>query len=66
MTYRGIPNLVVHQYRLSELRADLAACGWRIASLLPLDAATAEVVRGPRAWVRFRCGGWFLEARRRA
>ncbi len=64
MTYRGIPNLVVHQYRLGELRADLKNAGWRIENLEPLNAATAERVAGPAFWARFRCGGWFIRARK--
>jgi SAM-dependent methyltransferase len=66
MTYRAIPHLVVHQYRLGELRSDLAASGWRITTITPLDAATARIVPGPRFLSHFRCGGWLLEARRRA
>jgi len=64
MTYRGIPNLVVHQYRLGELRADLTQAGWRIESIEPLNAVTAERVPGPAVWARFRCGGWFIRARK--
>ena len=66
MTYRGIPNLIVHQYRLSELRADLVAGGWRIHEITPLNSATAQRVKGPTAWARFRCGGWLIMARRLA
>lgn len=64
MTYRGIPNLVVHQYRWGELRADLVCAGWRIEETVPLDAATARAVRAPRWLPWFRAGGWMVFARR--
>ena len=64
MTYRGIPNLIVHQYRQGELRADLASAGWQVTFLMPLDAATAELVPHGRPLARWTCGGWLLHGRR--
>jgi SAM-dependent methyltransferase len=64
MTYRGIPELVVHQYRWRELRLDLRASGWRIAEVIPLDAARGAPIRHPRLWPTFRAGGWLVFAER--
>lgn len=64
MTYRGVPGLVVHQYRLGELRADLRSAGWRIEELEPIDAATAQPIPFARLLPGLRAGGWLLTARR--
>jgi SAM-dependent methyltransferase len=65
MTYRGIRNLVVHQYRWGELKSDLSAAGWRVAEVVPLDAVDAgRTVSGPFA--KLRAGGWLVFAQRKA
>jgi SAM-dependent methyltransferase len=63
MTYRGIPNLVVHQYRWRELAADLRSAGWQVQERRAIDARTARPVR--LAWLlpALRAGGWLVEAR---
>jgi SAM-dependent methyltransferase len=65
MTYRGIPGLVVHQYRLGELRGDLHSAGWQVEDVSPLDAATARPIDHPRVLPSLRAGGWLVTAIRR-
>ncbi|GIW87439.1 MAG: SAM-dependent methyltransferase [Isosphaeraceae bacterium] len=66
MTYRGIPNLIVHQYRYRELRADLLASGWTIVDQTALDAVTARPIRWPGLLPSLRAGGWLVTAQRTA
>lgn len=65
MTYRGIPNLVVHQYRWAELDQDLREAGWGVEERLPLDARTGRAIRLPWFLPSLRAGGWLVAARAR-
>ncbi len=64
MTYRGMPNLVVHQYRLGELRTDLRFAGWKVREVLPirLRAEGATIIGGP--YRNARADGWLVFAER--
>ena len=61
-TYRGIPGVSVHLFTLAELRADLQSAGFTIEEVVPLDAASAEVVTWPSWWPSIRAGGWLVFA----
>jgi SAM-dependent methyltransferase len=63
MTYRGIPNVVVHQYRWRELTQDLRFSDWGIAHSQAIDAATARPIEAPWLLPAWRAGGWLLECR---
>lgn len=63
MFYRGVPNLIVHQYRWQELKSDLTASGWCIDEVLALDPDGAWL-RGVRSVTR--TSGWLIFASRRA
>jgi SAM-dependent methyltransferase len=60
MTYRGIPNLVVHAYRPGELSGDLRWAGWRVRVCRPIEPASGEVSR----WPRGLAGSWLMAAER--
>ncbi len=66
MTYRGIPNMVVHLFRWGELRADLASAGFVIDEVVSLDEVDARPIPAPWLLPRVRAGGWLVFARRPA
>lgn len=64
MVYRGIPNLVVHQFRWRELARTLRDSGWRIHEVVPLQGRPGA--RIPKVMPRLRSDGWMVFARREA
>jgi SAM-dependent methyltransferase len=64
MTYRGIPGMEVHLYRLGELRRELRGAGFRIDEVVPIDEVRAEPIAWPRLAPGFRAGGWVVFASR--
>lgn len=64
MTYRGIPNMVVHLYRWRELRDDLRSVGFLIDEVLPIDTIHARPIPFPRLLPSLRAGGWLLFLRK--
>ena len=64
MTYRGIPGMVVHLYRWTELRRAFSDAGFRIDEALPIDAIRSEPIAVPWLAQGFRAGGWIVFASR--
>ncbi len=64
MTYRGIPGMEVHLYRMPELRQDLRSAGLVLQEAIPLDAVTARTLPHPGLWPSIRAGGWIVFARK--
>lgn len=64
MTYRGIPNMVVHLFRWPELHQDLTSAGFVIDEVTALDEVDARPIRVPWLLGSIRAGGWLVFARR--
>jgi SAM-dependent methyltransferase len=65
MTYRGIPNLVVHQYRWRELARDLHVSGWQVEECVAIDVRHDAATPNAGWWARLRASGWLVLAARR-
>ncbi|QEH37140.1 Glycine/sarcosine N-methyltransferase [Aquisphaera giovannonii] len=64
MTYRGIPGMEVHLYRLGEIRRELGRAGFRVEEVIPLEDVSYRVIERPRLLPGIRAGGWILFARK--
>ena len=63
-SYRGLPNMFLHVFRLSELRHDLRRAGFRIATVIPLDPRRHRALRLPWLAGRLRANGWIVVCER--
>ena len=62
--YRGLPNMFLHNYRLSELKHDLHSAGFRIVRIYPVSRTAGEIFHGKRCLPRLRAGGWIAVCRK--
>jgi SAM-dependent methyltransferase len=58
--YRGIPNMFLHVFTRGELKADLAAAGFRIVEFIALDTQRRHALRRPWWLGRLRANGWIV------
>lgn len=58
--YRGIPNMFLHVFTRGELKADLAAAGFRIVEFIALDTPRRHALRRPWWLGRLRANGWIV------
>jgi SAM-dependent methyltransferase len=64
MTYRGIPGMEIHLYRLGELTRELKAAGLRVEHVIPLQDVSSAPISHPWLLHTFRAGGWIIFARK--
>ena len=58
--YRGLPNMFLHVFRLSELKRDLRQAGFGIRQVIPLDPRRHRQLRWPWLAGRLRANGWIV------
>lgn len=56
--YRGLPNMFLHNFGLSELKADLRQAGFRIEQIFPLNLTASGVLPLRHILPRLRAGGF--------
>jgi ubiquinone/menaquinone biosynthesis C-methylase UbiE len=64
--YRGLPQMFLHIYSQSELRAELQAAGFDRVELWPIDVTGSRLLPGRALATYFRAGGFFALARKAA
>ncbi|QDS89667.1 Cypemycin methyltransferase [Rosistilla ulvae] len=62
--YRGLPNMFLHNFGLSELKADLRQAGFQIEQIFPLNLTASGVLPLRRVLPRVRAGGFVAVCRR--
>lgn len=62
--YRGLADMFLHTYSLSELRQDLLHSGWRIDKIIPLAPNSDAKLSRPNFMPGLRAGGFFAIAKR--
>lgn len=58
--YRGIPNMFLHVFTRSELKADLRDAGFRIVEFIALDTQRRHALGHPWFLGRLRANGWIV------
>jgi ubiquinone/menaquinone biosynthesis C-methylase UbiE len=58
--YRGVPNMFLHVYRISELKRELRDAGFRITRLVPLDPRRNRKLRASWFFGSLRANGWIV------
>ena len=61
--YREIPNMFVHAFTHSEIRADLRHAGFRIQERIPLAAGRDRPLGVPWFFGKLRANGWIFVCR---
>lgn len=59
-SYRGLPNMFLHVFRLNELKHDLRRAGFRVMRVIPLDAHRHRSLQLPWLFSRLRANGWIV------
>lgn len=62
--YRGLADMFLHTYSLSELRQDLRQSGWRINKIIALSPNSDSELNRPDWLPGLRAGGFFAIAQR--
>ncbi|MBP86279.1 MAG: methylase [Planctomycetaceae bacterium] len=65
-SYRGLPNMFLHVFRLGELKRDLRRAGFQVTRIIPLDPRRHRALRMPCVAGRLRANGWIVVAERRS
>jgi ubiquinone/menaquinone biosynthesis C-methylase UbiE len=60
--YRGIPQMFLHVFTASELRAAIESAGFRVVRWIPLDTVRRHPLRAPWLASRIRANGWIVVA----
>lgn len=58
--YRGVPNMFLHVFTLSEIKRELRAVGFRVSDVIPLDPQRHRKLRWPRLLGSLRANGWIV------
>ena len=58
--YRGIPQMYLHVFTRGELRRMIAAGGFEIVEMTPLDTERRHALRWPWFCGRLRANGWIV------
>lgn len=61
-SYRGLGDMFLHTFSLSELRRDLTASGWKLRQLLPLSPTSDRLMPRPNWLPSLRAGGFVAVA----
>jgi SAM-dependent methyltransferase len=59
-TYRGVPNMFLHVFRLGEIKRDLRRAGFAVSKIIPLDRKRNRMLRA--SWIAgsLRANGWVV------
>jgi len=62
--YRGLADMFLHTYSMTELKSDLRAGHWTIESVVPLSPQSDGELRRPKWLPAYRAGGFIAIARK--